>query len=477
MKSHDCHIFLQKLMPIAFRELLPRDVVDNLTGISNFFLNISSTVLKSEDLDKLEKEIVKILCKLETIFPPSFFDSMEHLPLHLSSECKLGGPVHYRWMYPFERMMRKMKMKVKNKARVEGSIAERYTEEELVNFCSLYFESDVYTVHNQLRRNEAVSSVTDSNVLEAYTYPVKVYNPDKDRYLDDDELQVIENYVLQNMPEVAPFLETFEAGIIASHPYTSGEEMESITKRKFKRWFKKKVEADPILLTRFDELIKGPLSLVTPFKSCICNGYKFQCGDLTKLTSSSSGVLVKGSCSTNLLDNYYGRLAEVVRVNYQGGYQVILFKCHWFSTSEKHRVMDRNGVVSVDVKSRLKTDDVFILASQATQVYYAPNVVNPRSTWYTVVTTKSLPFDETVSLVSENAFQEDVSNAEILSNSQSNMEFIPEEINNSFNDNENETLADIDEYEDDELADEDDEEEEGDADDVNDNNDGFDDIY
>ncbi|CAM8934512.1 unnamed protein product [Rhodiola kirilowii] len=139
--------------------------------------------------------------------------------------------------------------------------------------------------------------------------------------------------------------------------------------------------------------------------------------------------------------------------------------------------MDRNGVVSVDVKSRLKTDDVFILASQATQVYYAPNVVNPRSTWYTVVTTKSLPFDETVSLVSENAFQEDVSNAEILSNSQSNMEFIPEEINNSFNDNENETLADIDEYEDDELADEDDEEEEGDADDVNDNNDGFDDIY
>ncbi|CAM8992321.1 unnamed protein product [Rhodiola kirilowii] len=479
MKSHDCHVFLQKLMPIAFRELLPRDVVDNLSGISNFFRNISSTVLKVEDLDKLEKDIVKIMCKLETIFPPSFFDSMEHLSLHLPMECKLGGPVHFRWMYPFERMMRKMKMKVKNKARVEGSIAEQYTEEELVNFCSLYFESDVYTVHNQLRRNEVASSTTDSNLLEAYTYPVKLYSPEKDRYLDDDELKIIENYVLLNMPEVAPFLEAFEALVYASYPSTTAEEMESLTKKKFKRWFRKKVEKDPTDLARFQELIKGPLRLITPFKACICNGYKFKCGDLTKLTSSSSGVLVQGSCYTNLLDNYYGRLQEVVRVNYEAGYQVILFKCHWFDTSEKHRMMDRNGVVTVDVKSRLRSDDIFILASQASQVYYAPNVVNPRSTWYTVVTTKSLPLDETTSAASESAFQEDVSNAEILSSSQINFEFFSEDINDISNENEEENSGDqfvIVGDEDDERTDGEDEEEARDVDDFSDN-DGFEDIY
>jgi len=28
---------------------------------------------------------------------------MVHLLIHLATECKLGGPVHYRWMYPFER--------------------------------------------------------------------------------------------------------------------------------------------------------------------------------------------------------------------------------------------------------------------------------------------------------------------------------------------------------------------------------------
>nr|KYP36984.1 hypothetical protein KK1_041860 [Cajanus cajan] len=35
--------------------------------------------------------------------PFGLFDSMEHLPIHLPYESKVGGPVQYRWMYPFER--------------------------------------------------------------------------------------------------------------------------------------------------------------------------------------------------------------------------------------------------------------------------------------------------------------------------------------------------------------------------------------
>jgi Domain of unknown function (DUF4218) len=50
-------------------------------------------------LERLEQSIVLTLCKLEKIFPPSFFDVM----VHLASEAKLGGPVQFRWMYPIER--------------------------------------------------------------------------------------------------------------------------------------------------------------------------------------------------------------------------------------------------------------------------------------------------------------------------------------------------------------------------------------
>ena len=54
-------------------------------------------------MELLQVNIIEIICKLEKIFPPSFFDSMEHLTIHLPYEAKVRGPVQYRWMYPFER--------------------------------------------------------------------------------------------------------------------------------------------------------------------------------------------------------------------------------------------------------------------------------------------------------------------------------------------------------------------------------------
>src|SRR3954470_6591893 len=46
-----------------------------------------------------------------------------------------GGPVQYRWMYPFERFMGDSKRSVKNKARVEGSICAHYLHRETSHFC------------------------------------------------------------------------------------------------------------------------------------------------------------------------------------------------------------------------------------------------------------------------------------------------------------------------------------------------------
>ena len=56
-----------------------------------------------EELRALENIITVTLCELEMIFPPSFFTVMVHVVMHLASEAKVAGPVHYRWMYPIER--------------------------------------------------------------------------------------------------------------------------------------------------------------------------------------------------------------------------------------------------------------------------------------------------------------------------------------------------------------------------------------
>jgi hypothetical protein len=57
-------------------------------------------------MEKLEKEIPVLLCKLEKIFPHGFFNLMQHLLIHIPYEANVGGPVQYRWMYHIERKLK-----------------------------------------------------------------------------------------------------------------------------------------------------------------------------------------------------------------------------------------------------------------------------------------------------------------------------------------------------------------------------------
>ena len=102
MKSHDCHIFIEQLLPIAF-SALPNQVWKPIAELSKFFKDLCSTILQMNDLSLMEHNIVITLYKLERFFPPAFFNSIEHLPIHLSYEARIGGPIQYRYMYPFER--------------------------------------------------------------------------------------------------------------------------------------------------------------------------------------------------------------------------------------------------------------------------------------------------------------------------------------------------------------------------------------
>jgi len=102
IKSHDCHIFMECLLPIAFWSL-PDFVWSALAKLSQFFKYLCSNTLRTDDVVRMQENIPIILCKLEKILPSNFFDSMEHLVIHLPMEVLHGGPVHYWWMYPFER--------------------------------------------------------------------------------------------------------------------------------------------------------------------------------------------------------------------------------------------------------------------------------------------------------------------------------------------------------------------------------------
>ena len=102
MKSHDCHIFMESLMPIAFCAL-PDRIWKPIIEISLFFKDLCSNTLREENLSLMDINILLTLNKLENIFPPGFFYVMKHLLIHVVREARLGGPVQCRWMYPFER--------------------------------------------------------------------------------------------------------------------------------------------------------------------------------------------------------------------------------------------------------------------------------------------------------------------------------------------------------------------------------------
>ena len=117
LKTHDCHVIFQRLLPLVIHGLLPKKVCEPLIGLSGFFVELCSKELRVEELDRLNDQIAVTICKLEQAFPPSFFDVMMHLPIHLAYEAKVAGPVQYRWMYPYE-------------AKVAGPVQYRLTRKE-----------------------------------------------------------------------------------------------------------------------------------------------------------------------------------------------------------------------------------------------------------------------------------------------------------------------------------------------------------
>lgn len=103
LKSHDYHVIMQQLLPIAVRALNQKQLSTAISDLCHFFLHLCSKIATAEDFYELGSEAVECICRLEMIFPPSFFDIMIHLIIHLADEARIAGPVHYRWMYPIER--------------------------------------------------------------------------------------------------------------------------------------------------------------------------------------------------------------------------------------------------------------------------------------------------------------------------------------------------------------------------------------
>ncbi|XP_019417184.1 PREDICTED: uncharacterized protein LOC109328254 [Lupinus angustifolius] len=283
LKSHDCHIIMEQLLPLAIRNLLPNHVTAILVEFSSFF---------------------RVLCE----------------------EARLEGPVQYRYMYPVERELGHLKSFVRNMAQPEGSIAESYLAEESLNFCSRYIE-DIETRFNRPRR--VCDDPSDKEPLFVSSIFPQIMNPDT--------------------------INSMSTGL------------------KF--------------------LARGPLDIARRFTTYNINGFKFRTLAREEgMRMQNSGVFLTSntSCISSSVDGnirqadlpYYGKLEDIIEINYYGYFRVILFKCRWADTTrDRGYKKDSWNFNCVNFDRLIHNGDreehePYIEASQAQMVYYVDDVVN-----------------------------------------------------------------------------------------------------
>jgi hypothetical protein len=138
--THDYHTMLGVFLAIAIRATDSGWLKLVVTRLCYFFSVVWKKVISEEELDHLQTHIKETMCILEMVFPPSYFNSLEHFMMHIVDQIFALGPVYLHHMFPFERMIYVMKKFVRTRSHPEGSMIEGYTTEEIIECCADYIK-------------------------------------------------------------------------------------------------------------------------------------------------------------------------------------------------------------------------------------------------------------------------------------------------------------------------------------------------
>ncbi|XP_057746407.1 uncharacterized protein LOC130965663 [Arachis stenosperma] len=321
---------------------------------------------------------------MEIIFLPSFFTVMVHFTVHLVDELKLGGLVHYRQMYPIEKYLGRLKQHVHNRAQAEGSIAEGYLFEEILTFCSRYFDNIETKINRPAQVDDQPVDITNNTGSTMFPEIGKVSGAVSHFVLTPMERDQAHRHVLVNCEAVAPFIDTFRVETKRKlwDQTRSQSKIDRVVHAEFSRWFKREVRR---------------------FGAYNVNEYKFR--TITKedgLKTQNSGVYVSSNTRSyaSMRNNrvtvgsvpYYGKIVDIIELNYSCHFTVVLFRCIWVDTTTSRGMkQDHLGLTSVNFTRPIHTgdreeDEPYILASESHLVYYVRDEVDQE--WSVVVHVK-----------------------------------------------------------------------------------------
>ncbi|QHO28660.1 uncharacterized protein DS421_7g218620 [Arachis hypogaea] len=203
-----------------------------------------------------------------------------------------------------------LKSYVRNRSRPEGYIVEAYLADECLTFCSRYLHDGIQTKLNRIPRNN------DANDFEAeipHSFPILF--PKKGCplgakkgelfSLDDKSRNQAHSYILLNCRKIEDYVRQREA--------------------------RRKTQNSGVTL----------VALTTSFASA----------------KDPNPIRAKVF--------YYGRINDIIELDYFGNFKVVLFRCDWYETQE-----DGYGSSYVQFNKKCYQEEPFVLACQVHQCFY-----------------------------------------------------------------------------------------------------------
>ncbi|WMV30216.1 hypothetical protein MTR67_023601 [Solanum verrucosum] len=368
-KSHDAHFIMHYLLQVAVRKVLPKNVSMVLIRLGNFFRAICSKVIRRSDLDKMKTENIDIECELEKIFPPSFFDIMTHLPIHLVDEIKLGGPTHLRLMYSTERTMCNFKELVRNRKNPEGSIVEGFSAVDCLNFCSIHLPNTVKTRLSRYQTEDDEDIQTEegdvSPLFPKTGHPIGSENIRKGKSIIMEQHEWFEahRYTLFNTgdEQVETFIKEHKS-LIDNRTRGNAWVKARVHSREFGDWFRNKVKNIEVS-NHIRWLAKGPNFVAKRYTRYFINGYQFhtktrdapcktQNNGVTLSATTDSFASARDQNPVDGMVIYYGIIQDIIEIDNWGCFSVVLFKCDWF-----HNEVDEYGLTRTQLRKMFIMQD------------------------------------------------------------------------------------------------------------------------
>uniref|UniRef100_I1P145 Uncharacterized protein n=1 Tax=Oryza glaberrima TaxID=4538 RepID=I1P145_ORYGL len=282
-------------------------------------------------------------------------------------------------------------------------MAEAYLADECMVFYSRYLDG-FETKHNRPSRNDDTYELDSYPIVKQgssiFSHIGKPLGKPSNYVIRGMAKVQAHQYVLFNCSDVNKYLRAHADQIASTYTRrgVNPKTIERVQNEKFHEWFRAYImdleRKNGLHIVNEDVkwLARGPLNAAKRYRAFNTHGFRFRPKRLDGVTQNIGVVLTaktssytKASDATPILGDvtYYGRIIDIIELNYSGKFSVVLFKCEWVDViSGKGIKKDKYDYTLVNFSHLIHTGEKiehepFILPNQADQVFYVDDPMNP----------------------------------------------------------------------------------------------------